>query len=120
MCRLNKLYITSHSNNLDFCSVCRLGKAKQLPFSEPSCQSFISLALIHYDIWVFLLNQLVDVSTIFYLLMIIPVIHGYIIWNKNLMCLQPLLNLKQLQKNSFPPLLNNYKQIMMMSLPLSV
>jgi hypothetical protein len=34
--------------------------------------------------------------------------------------LQPLLNLKQLQKNSFPPLLNNYKQIMMMSLPLSV
>jgi hypothetical protein len=87
MCHLNKLYITSHSNNLDFCSVCRLGKAKQLPFSKPSRQSFISLALIHYDIWVSLLNQLVDASTIFYLLMIIFVIHGYIICNKNLTCL---------------------------------
>jgi hypothetical protein len=79
LCRLNKLYITSHSNNLDFCSVYRLGKAKQLPFSKPSRQSLVSLALIRYDIWVSLLNQLVDVSTIFYLLMIIPVIHGYII-----------------------------------------
>jgi hypothetical protein len=101
LCCLNKLYITSHSNNLDFCPVCRLGEAKQLPFSKPSHQSLVSLALIHYDIWVSLLNQLVDASTIFYLLMIISVIHGYIICNKNLTCLQPLLNLKQLQKKLF-------------------
>jgi hypothetical protein len=53
-----------------------------------------------------LLSQLVDITTMFYLLMIIHIIHSYILCNKNLTCLQPLLILKQLQKISFPPPIN--------------
>jgi hypothetical protein len=65
-----------------------------------------------------LLNPLVAVSTMFYLLMIFPAIRGYIFCNKNLMCLQLLLNSKPLQKTCFPPLLNSYKQTMVVNLPL--
>ena len=52
LCPSNKLSIMTHSNKLDLCSACQLGKAKQLPFSVSHHQSIVPLALIHSDIWV--------------------------------------------------------------------
>jgi len=48
----NKLYVTSPSNKVDFCSACQLGKAKKLPFPASSRQSSIPLALINSNVWV--------------------------------------------------------------------
>ena len=54
----NKLSIKGPSNKIEFCSARQLGKAKKLPFLESSHQSFVHLTLIHFDVWVSLVQSI--------------------------------------------------------------
>jgi hypothetical protein len=66
-----------------------------------------------------LYNPQVVVPSMFYLLMIIQDIPGYILCKENLMCSPLLLRLKPLLKNFSPPQSNKSKLIMVANLLLT-
>lgn len=45
------LPISDSYNKQSICKFCQLGKSKQLPFSDSSCESIAPLDLIHSDVW---------------------------------------------------------------------